>query len=220
MVSCVNMRFRPVPFKASEVFGQEAPCWLEVGWGWRQSHRVGVPTSRDRFCWLGSSHARDRPFAAGSQRTGLTNVRVKTAMLRCFFEIGAQTHRLTGFCCSFRTRPKKRHHKRRILQPSSQNWYREASRWWRLPRCDRLAALRRVHAGSPRSRADAHQRVEQRLLASAEERTKFERRGLRLGHDVWDLIYTREAASSKAASRSPYPRAHDGRLNRNRNKSR
>ena len=96
--------------------------------------------------------------------------------------------------------PKKRHHKRRLLQPSfvevvaerlKPGGYLHVATDWQEYAEQVLEVLQSVpllentaEHFSPRP-------------ASRPE-TKFERRGLRLGHGVWDLLFTRRAVPSRA----------------------
>ena len=91
--------------------------------------------------------------------------------------------------------PKKRHHKRRLLQPP----------------LVRLIASRLKPGGYLHVATDWHDYAEQILAVLSDEpglvntasgfaprpewrpMTKFERRGLRLGHEVWDLLFRRRA---------------------------
>ncbi len=90
--------------------------------------------------------------------------------------------------------PKKRHHKRRLLKPDFVHALALPARARRLPaRRDRLVGLRRGDARDSRGEP---------LLANtvpgfaprpeSRPRTKFERRGTRLGHPVFDLLFTRK----------------------------
>jgi len=90
--------------------------------------------------------------------------------------------------------PKKRHHKRRLLQPAFAA----------------LAAARLARGGQLHVATDWQEYAEHVLAVLSEvpglrnsaagfaprppwrPETKFERRGLRLGHGVWDLLFTRE----------------------------
>lgn len=96
--------------------------------------------------------------------------------------------------------PKKRHHKRRIVQPDwvalaasrlqPDGWLHMATDWedyaWHM--LDVMEASRAFEntAGAGRFAADAGERP----------RTKFEDRGTRKGHAVYDLVYRRRANAS------------------------
>jgi tRNA (guanine-N7-)-methyltransferase len=95
--------------------------------------------------------------------------------------------------------PKKRHHKRRLVQPAfvtelarvlkPGGLLHVATDW-----ADYARHTREVLAG-----AEEFEAVEQTELAdeplARRPPTKFERRGRRLGHDVFDLFYRRRAAA-------------------------
>ena len=89
--------------------------------------------------------------------------------------------------------PKKRHHKRRLIQPSlvhllaermKPGAYLHAATDWEEYAAHILATL----SAQPMLRNTAESyapRPEYR------PQTKFERRGLNLGHEVWDIVYKR-----------------------------
>jgi tRNA (guanine-N7-)-methyltransferase len=91
--------------------------------------------------------------------------------------------------------PKKRHHKRRLIQPAfvellaqviaPGGTLRLATDWEPYAQ-----HMREVIDASPRSQ---HRSGRWFVARSAERAlTRFERRGQRLGHGVWDLEYRRE----------------------------
>jgi tRNA (guanine-N7-)-methyltransferase len=89
--------------------------------------------------------------------------------------------------------PKKRHHKRRLLQPPfvhelalrlAPGGYLHAATDWQ----DYAAAILAALTAEPlleNTARDYAPRPDYRPL------TKFERRGLRLGHGVWDIVFRR-----------------------------
>jgi len=91
--------------------------------------------------------------------------------------------------------PKKRHHKRRLVQPAFVNEIARvlkpggllhvATDW-----ADYARHTREVLAADAELRAVEQSTLVDELLASRPP-TKFERRGMRLGHDVADLFYRR-----------------------------
>jgi tRNA (guanine-N7-)-methyltransferase len=101
--------------------------------------------------------------------------------------------------------PKKRHHKRRLLQPAlcGAAGQPPAAGWLPALR-HRLARLRTADAGRAcggsllqNTAPDYAPRPDYRPL------TKFEQRGLRLGHGVWDLVFRggRSHSSRKTTGR-------------------
>lgn len=98
--------------------------------------------------------------------------------------------------------PKKRHHKRRILQPE---FLALAARVLRPGGVLHLATDWKDYADQMLEYTDATPRFRNRagpgnFSARPAERpeTKFERRGRRLGHGVWDLVYERAPAGRSA----------------------
>ncbi len=89
--------------------------------------------------------------------------------------------------------PKKRHHKRRLLQPEfaalaasrlrSGGYLHVATDWQEYAEqaVEVLAAVPQLRNSAERFAPRPDSRPE----------TKFERRGRKLGHDVWDLLFTR-----------------------------
>ena len=178
------------------LFAREAPVIAEIGFG------MGETTAR-----IAAAHP-DNDYLAievhspgvgsllkqiGEQ--GLTNVRIAqhdaVEVLRDRVAPGS----LAGIHVFFPDPwPKKRHHKRRLIQPA----FAELA-------ASRLARGGRLHVatdwqeyaehvlhvlgatpGLRNTAADFAPRPESR------PETKFERRGLKLGHGVWDLVFERE----------------------------
>ncbi len=93
--------------------------------------------------------------------------------------------------------PKKKHHKRRIVRPSfvdllvrklkAGGYFHAATDWQNYAEA-MLEVLSAAGSGlSNTSNTDDYcERPEYRPL------TKFEQRGIRLGHGVWDLIFRKE----------------------------
>ena len=91
--------------------------------------------------------------------------------------------------------PKKKHHKRRILQPSFANQIAQklkkggqfhlATDWQEY--ADQMLAVLDNLSAFDNLFGKAH------FAPSTYERilTKFEKRGQKLGHQIWDLVYTR-----------------------------
>lgn len=94
--------------------------------------------------------------------------------------------------------PKSRHHKRRILQPAFVAIIREhlkpgglfhmATDW--QPYAEQMLAVMDAAPGFRNSAG----RGQYAPKPDYRPETKFERRGLRLGHGVWDLVFVRDGA--------------------------
>lgn len=128
------------------------------------------------------------------QQQGLTNVRIFQHDAVEIFEQVVPDGALTGIHLFFPDPwQKRRHHKRRLIRPelmqlmvgklrvggyihTATDWAPYAQQMLKV-----LSEQRCLHNLSPTGRY--HPRPESRPV------TKFERRGLRLGHGVWDLIF-------------------------------
>ncbi len=180
-------------------FGRDAKLGVEIGFGmgdallsWAQQdpdwNLLGIDVYQPGIGAL----------LLGVERAGLDNIRVlagdaRHAMARCFAPESVAEIRIF-FPDPW---PKKRHHKRRLVQPE----FVAA-----LARCLRpgarllLATDWRDYAQSMLSVmaqadgfANAHPGAEFAPRPDARPLTRFEARGLRLGHEVWDLAYTKKA---------------------------
>jgi tRNA (guanine-N7-)-methyltransferase len=187
-----GIEFKDELLQPAAVFGREAPLVLEIGSG------MGETTARI---------ARERPdtdFIAvevhgpgvGSllrliEKEGLKNVRVIRHDALEVLERMIPDGSLSGIHLFFPDPwPKKRHHKRRLVQPAfaalaarklARGGFLHAATDW----MDYAAQMAEVLGAEPR-------------LARAREArerpaTKFEQRGLRLGHEVRDLVYVRNS---------------------------
>jgi tRNA (guanine-N7-)-methyltransferase len=199
-------------FDLAAAFGRTAPLGLEIGFG--MGHGL-IEWARARPDWnlLGVEIYEPGVGAAllGLQREGLDQVRLVQAPAEEVLE-----HRLTPDVLD-EVRiffpdpwPKARHHKRRLLQPGfvrllAERMRTDALLWvatdwddyaeWMIAVLDAEPALARV-AAPEITAADAAAVAES---AHRRPRTRFEARGIRLGHRLWDLRYRRN--SSRTASR-------------------
>jgi tRNA (guanine-N7-)-methyltransferase len=185
------------PLDFAEVFGNPAPVILEIGFGnggatWRmaqaepQHNFLGVEVHRPGVGRL-LLHLAEH---------GIDNVRVACADAVEFLRQRVPPATLAGVRIYFPDPwPKKRHHKRRIVQPAFVGLLAArmapgallhlATDW--APYAEHM---REVMAGAPdfeprSSGSGAGCRPDWR------PETKYERRGERLGHTVYDLVYRR-----------------------------
>jgi tRNA (guanine-N7-)-methyltransferase len=195
---CVE--FAQAPLALPRLFGRVAPVTLEIGFG-----------NGDNLAQLSRSYpARDflgvevHRAGVGRLMLALENEGLGNARIICHDAVEVLTWQLTPGCLDEililfpDPWPKKRHHKRRLLQaPFAQ-----------------LAASRLAPGGILRLATDWQPYAQEMLevlnavpgienLAAGggyvprhEERapTRFERRGERLGHEVWDLAFRRQGA--------------------------
>jgi tRNA (guanine-N7-)-methyltransferase len=190
-----GLPYSPQPLNLSAAFGRNAPVVAEIGFG------MGETTAR-----IASQHP-DTDYLAievhtpgvGSllrqvEELGLENIRVvqhdAVEVLRDMVPAAS----LAGIHVFFPDPwPKKRHHKRRLLQAGfvelavgrlRPGGYLHVATDWRDYALQVLEVLR----GTP---GLANTAEEFAARPDWRPETKFERRGLNLGHGVWDLVFRR-----------------------------
>jgi tRNA (guanine-N7-)-methyltransferase len=179
------------------LFGRSAPTMLEIGFGAGEALLAFAQAHPEMNCIGIEVHPPGvGHLMLGIENAGLTNVRIivhdAVEVLEQQIAPGSLDLAHVFFPDPW---PKKRHHKRRIIQPT---FVALLARALRVGATLRLATdwehyamqMREVLDASPdfRSHAAAHgfaNRSTERPL------TRFERRGQRLGHSVWDLEYER-----------------------------
>ncbi len=189
LMPAYGIEYRPEFLDAAAVFGRRAPLVLEIGSG------MGETTARIAAEQPGTDFIAVEVHAPGVgsllkriDEQGLKNLRIirrdAVEVLEHMIADGA----LAGIHLFFPDPwPKKRHHKRRLVQPA-----------FAALAASKLAPGAYLHAATDwpdyASRMaevlDAEPLLER---AAARERppTKFEQRGVRLGHEVRDLVYRR-----------------------------
>ena len=185
------------PLEFAALFGRAAPVWLEIGFGNGEA-LLEMAAGHPERDWLGVEVHRPGVgrLLRGLEAGGLENVRVLQEDAVEVLQERIPPASLAGICLFFPDPwPKKRHHKRRILQPPFTALVRDrlepGGRFhfatdWRDYAEQALAVLEATPglenlAGPGRFSP----RPETRPL------TRFERRGRALGHGVWDLLYRR-----------------------------
>ncbi len=187
--------FQPSPVDATNVFNRRAPLILEIGFGMGLA-TAAIAAARPDTDFIGIEV---HPPGVGSllqriDELGLGNLRLIQHDAVEVVERMIAPDSLHGVHVFFPDPwPKKRHHKRRLLQPAFVG----------------LLASRLVAGGRLHCATDWQPYAEQMLeVLSAEPLlqnsaggyalrpdyrplTKFEQRGLALGHGVWDLIFER-----------------------------
>lgn len=181
----------------SEVFGRNAPLCLEIGFGNGECLAKLAAENPDKD-YIGIEVHRPGVghLIIQLKQQGLQNVRIY-----CHDAIEILTNNLADSSLSAvhlffpDPWPKRKHHKRRIVQASfvallakklqSGGYFHAATDWQNYAESmlEVLSANDRFSNASP---TNAYcERPAYRPL------TKFEQRGLRLGHGVWDLIFKR-----------------------------
>ena len=183
------------PLDLDGTFGRAAPKILEIGFGMGETTaRIAADHSQNDYLGIEVHTPGVGSLLKRSAELGLTNLRIIQHDAVEVVEHMIPPASLAGIHVFFPDPwPKKRHHKRRLIQPAfartlalrlKPGAYLHAATDWE----DYARHIMEVLSAEPllANTADGFaQRPEYRPL------TKFENRGLNLGHGVWDLIFRR-----------------------------
>ena len=193
----LGVPYRPEPLNFRDIFGREAPVVVEIGSG------MGETTARIARANPGTDYLAVEVHAPGVgsllrmlAENGAANVRViqhdAVEVMREMIPEGA----LAGIHVFFPDPwPKKRHHKRRLIQPAfaalavarlAAGGYLHVATDWQ----DYAEHVLAVLSATPGLRNTAEAFAPR---PATRPETKFERRGLKLGHGVWDIVFERTA---------------------------
>lgn len=187
--------FRPEPISCADTFGRRAPCVLEIGFG------MGDATAAIAQALPGTDFigVEVHPPGVGAllqriEERGLTNVRIVQHDAVAVVERMIAPASLAGVHVFFPDPwHKKRHHKRRLIQPPfvallasrlAPGAYLHCATDWQ-PYAEQMLEVLGAEPLLRNSAEGYAQRPDYRPP------TKFEQRGLKLGHGVWDLVFTR-----------------------------
>ncbi|MBK6864113.1 MAG: tRNA (guanosine(46)-N7)-methyltransferase TrmB [Ideonella sp.] len=190
--------FSPAVLDYRATFGRQAPVVLEIGFGMGQA-TAAIAQQMPGTDFIG---VEVHPPGVGAllrriDELGLTNVRI---VQHDAVEVLAQMiapRSLSGIHVFFPDPwPKKRHHKRRLLQSAFVGALAQrlapggtlhcATDW--QPYAEQMLAVLTAEPLLANTAAGYAPRPAYRPL------TKFEARGVALGHGVWDLVFARRAA--------------------------
>jgi len=186
------------PLDLDAAFGRDAPVGLEIGFGMGQALLAWAERRPDwNLLGLEIYQPGIGALLLGVERLRLENVRVMEAAAE-----GVLEHRL-GPASLDEVRiffpdpwPKKRHHKRRLIQPAFVALLAERLRpggllWLATDWMPYAEWMAEVLADEPRfeREPEGEPGVEESLQDRIQ--TRFEARGLRLGHEIRDLRYRR-----------------------------
>jgi len=191
-----GLSFARAPLDWQHVFGRAAPVVLEVGFGMGETTAEIAAAHPERdFVGIEVHAPGVGSLLREVDRRGLANVRVirhdAVEVVGAMLPMGS----LAGIHVFFPDPwPKKRHHKRRLLKPEFVHalalrlvpgGYLHVATDWSDYAEEMLATL-----GAERLLANTVQGFAPR--PESRPQTKFERRGTRLGHAVFDLLFTRK----------------------------
>lgn len=192
-----GIEYSPVPLDLDQVFGRRAPRTLEVGIG-DGNTLVELATRRPEADFLGVEVHRPGigHCLLGIEAGALQNVRLSNhdavEVLQQQVPAGSLDELLLYFADPW---PKKRHHKRRIVQPAfvtlvasrlkPGGMFRLATDW--APYAAHMLEV----LGASADFVNASPTGDYIARPAERPETKFERRGQRLGHEVFDLAFQR-----------------------------
>jgi tRNA (guanine-N7-)-methyltransferase len=188
-----GIAFTPQPLDLVTAFGREAPKILEIGFGMGETTaRIAAENPGNDYLGVEVHTPGIGALLKRIEEQALTNVRIiqhdAVEVVREMISEGS----LAGVHVIFPDPwPKKRHHKRRLLQPElvamlasrlTPGGYLHAATDWQEYAEHILATL-----SKDRALLNRHAGFAERPEARPE--TKFEQRGRRLGHGTWDIIF-------------------------------
>jgi len=190
-----GVAFEPEVLDFDALFGRRAPRVVEIGFG-NGDHLAALAAAHPERDYLGIEVHRPGVgrLLMGIEQRGLTNVRIvchdAVAVLEQQIALNCLDEVLILFPDPW---PKKRHHKRRLIQSEfvavladrlqGDGVVRLATDWEPYA----LQMLEVLDAATPLRNMAQDGRFMPRPAERA--RTRFELRGERLGHAVWDLAY-------------------------------
>jgi tRNA (guanine-N7-)-methyltransferase len=194
----------PACLDFAEVFGRQAPVILEIGFGMgRTTAEIAAAHPQNDYLGIEVHTPGVGSLLREIATRGLSNLRLiqhdAVEVLSHMVPDGS----LAGIHIYFPDPwPKKRHHKRRLIQSPlvtllaqklAPGGYLHCATDWEAYAQQMLAVL----AAEPRLQNTAESFCPRPCWRPV---TKFEQRGIRLGHGVWDLLFTRLRASTPPPS--------------------
>ncbi len=198
-----GLPYQPTPIDLDTVFGRQAPRVLEIGFGMGET-TAAIALANPQTDFLG---VEVYPAGVGAllrrlEDRSIGNVRVvphdAVEVLRDMLTPDSLAGAHVYFPDPW---PKLRHHKRRLIQPLlvallasrlAPGGYLHAATDWEAYARQMLEVL----SGEPTLRNTAEGFAPRPAWRPV---TKFERRGVALGHGVWDLLFRRVGAPTEAA---------------------
>ena len=190
-----SLPYRPSLLSLAETFEREAPTILEIGFGMGETtEKIALARPGDNFLGVEVFNAGVGALLKRIEASSLKNIRIiqhdAVEVLRDM--LAPQS--LAGVHIYFPDPwPKTRHHKRRLIQPPliellasrmAPGAYIHCATDWQHY-AEQMLTVLSADTSLQNTCEGFAPRPEFRPL------TKFENRGLRLGHGVWDVIFTK-----------------------------
>lgn len=194
-----RLPIQSTPWHFSDIFGKEAPVFIEIGFGMGDaliemasaqpgSHFIGMDVHEP-----GIGH-----LAASLHEAELANVRIVTSDAVEMIKSHVPEASIDGFFIFFPDPwHKKKHHKRRLITPAFVTLLVHCLKPGGFVHCatdweSYALQMEEVLSGIPLLQ---NSQKAGGFLPGMKNRplTKFEQRGLRLGHSVWDLKFVKRA---------------------------
>lgn len=182
----------------SEVFGRQAPLAVEIGFG-NGDNLAKIAAANPDKDYIGIEVHRPGVgrLMLELDRQGLSNVKIYCHDALEILEQRIPDNSLHALYLFFPDPwPKKKHHKRRIVRPDfidllarklvSGGIFHAATDWRNYAEVMLNLLSANKHLINMSKTNSYCQKPDYRAL------TKFEQRGLRLGHEVWDLIFSKK----------------------------
>ena len=190
-----SMPYAPRPLDAAAAFGRQAPLILEIGFGMGETtEKIALARPQDNFLGVEVFNAGVGSLLRRIEDSAIPNLRIVQHDAVEVVRDMIAPDSLAGVHVYFPDPwPKKRHHKRRLIQPAfvallasriAPGGYLHCATDWQEYAVQMLEVLG-AEPSLKNTCADYAPRPDYR------PQTKFETRGLRLGHGVWDLIFKR-----------------------------
>ncbi len=183
------------PLNILETFGRAAPLVLELGFGMGDS-LLQMAQEHPEYDFLGIEvHAPGvGRLLQGIEQSQVSNLRIYYGDAQVVLQQALPAQSVDRFCLFFPDPwPKKRHHKRRIIQPGFLTLLKKTLKPGALLHLATDVADYAVHMqavlGADSNFRARNLREHPDPLVLSRPLTKFEVRGLGLGHEIWDLVY-------------------------------
>lgn len=179
----------------ANVFGRQAPTILEIGFGMGETtQKIAQLRSDDNFLGVEVFNAGVGALLKRIEENGVTNIRIIQHDAVEVVQNMIAPDSLAGVHIYFPDPwPKKRHHKRRLVRPDfiallasriKPGGYIHCATDWE----DYAVQMLEVLSGESQLKNTA---TDYATKPDYRPQTKFETRGLRLGHGIRDLVFTR-----------------------------